>query len=164
MKRMGLEAIYPKPNLSKLHQDHKKYPYLMRSVKVDRSDQAWAADITYILLQGGFAYLFAIIDWYSRFILELNLTSGKTSLIFANFGLDVWDHHKEYRFFIEENGLTKKIEKVLEASSNHSKSIQKVGKIIRKLILKADFSRALKDEILDFSRYGSFNRQKQCNG
>ena len=55
MKRMGLEAIYPKPNLSKPHQEHKKYPYLMRSLKVDRSDQAWAADITYIPLQGGFA-------------------------------------------------------------------------------------------------------------
>ncbi len=75
MKRMGLEAIYPKPNLSKPHQYHKKYPYLMRSVKVDRSDQAWAADITYIPLQGGFAYLFAIIDWYSRFVLEWELSN-----------------------------------------------------------------------------------------
>ena len=75
MKRMGLEAIYPKPNLSKSHQEHKKYPYQMKSVKVDRSDQAWAADITYIPLQGGFAYLFAIIDWYSRFVLEWELSN-----------------------------------------------------------------------------------------
>ena len=75
MKLMGLEAIYPKPNLSKNHSKHKKYPYLMKNMKVERADQAWAADITYLPLHRGFGYLFAIIDWYSRYVIEWELSN-----------------------------------------------------------------------------------------
>lgn len=75
MKLMGLEAIYPKPNLSKSHSEHKKYPYLMKNMKVERADQAWAADITYLPLHRGFGYLFAIIDWYSRYVIEWELSN-----------------------------------------------------------------------------------------
>lgn len=75
MRTMGLEAIYPKPNLSKSNAEHKKYPYLMRNVIVDHADQAWAADITYIPLHGGFGYLFAIIDWHSRYVIEWELSN-----------------------------------------------------------------------------------------
>ena len=64
MVLMGLEAIYPRPNLSRPNKKHKKYPYLMRHLKVSRPNQAWAADITYIPLSKGFGYLFAIIDWF----------------------------------------------------------------------------------------------------
>ncbi len=65
MQVMGIEAIYPKPNLRAGNKQHKKFPYLLRDLVVDRSDQAWAADITYIPLVKGFGYLFAIIDWFS---------------------------------------------------------------------------------------------------
>lgn len=75
MQTMGLEAIYPKPNLSKGDKAHKKYPYLMRGLIVDRVDQAWAADITYIPLSHGFGYLFAIIDWFSRYVIAWDLSS-----------------------------------------------------------------------------------------
>ena len=75
MRTMGLEAIYPKPNLSRGDKQNKKYPYLMRDTLVDHSDQAWAADITYLPLHGGFGYLFAIIDWYSRYVLEWELSN-----------------------------------------------------------------------------------------
>lgn len=75
MRKMGLEAIYPKPNLSKSNHEHKKYPYLMRNMVVDHVDQAWAADITYLPLHGGFGYLFAIIDWYSRYVIEWELSN-----------------------------------------------------------------------------------------
>lgn len=74
MITMGLEAIYPKPNLSHSNKEHKKYPYLMRNLKVVRSDQAWAADITYIPLTKGFGYLFAIMDWYSRYIVDWEIS------------------------------------------------------------------------------------------
>ena len=69
MQTMGLEAIYPKPNLSAANKTHKKYPYLLRNVIVNKPDQAWAADITYVPLEKGFGYLFAIIEWYSRYML-----------------------------------------------------------------------------------------------
>ncbi len=67
---MGLEAIYPKPNLSKPNQEHKKYPYLLRGLKIDRLDQTWAGDITYIPLVHGSGYLFAIIERFSRYVIE----------------------------------------------------------------------------------------------
>jgi len=75
MQMMGIEAIYPKPNLSAGHKQHKKFPYLLRGLVVDRSDQAWAADITYIPLGKGFGYLFAIIDWFSRYVIEWELSN-----------------------------------------------------------------------------------------
>lgn len=66
---MGLEAIYPKINLSKRNQAHKVYPYLLKDLEIVYSDQVWCADITYIKLSQGFVYLVAIMDWYSRYIL-----------------------------------------------------------------------------------------------
>jgi putative transposase len=75
MRIMGLEAIYPKPNLSMGNKEHKKFPYLLRDVLVSHSDQAWAADITYVPLPKGFGYLFAIIDWFSRYVVEWELSN-----------------------------------------------------------------------------------------
>jgi putative transposase len=68
-REMGLEAIYQKPRLSEPHPGHKIYPYLLRNVVIDRKDQVWASDITYIPLARGFMYLVAIIDWWSRYVL-----------------------------------------------------------------------------------------------
>jgi len=70
MRLMGLEAIYPKPNLSKSLQEHKVYPYLLRNVTINRADQVWSADITYIRLAHGFIYLVAVMDWFSRYVLS----------------------------------------------------------------------------------------------
>lgn len=70
MRRMGIEALYRKPNISKKHPGHVVYPYLLRHLKVDRPNQVWAMDITYIPMARGFIYLAAVIDWYSRKILS----------------------------------------------------------------------------------------------
>jgi putative transposase len=75
MRTMGLEAIYPRPNLSRANKEHKKFPYLMRGLIVDHPNQAWAADITYVPLVGGFGYLFAIIDWFSRYVIAWELSN-----------------------------------------------------------------------------------------
>ena len=69
MRRMGIEALYRKPNTSRRHPEHKVYPYLLRGLKVDRPNQAWAMDITYIPMARGFVYLAAVLDWYSRRVL-----------------------------------------------------------------------------------------------
>jgi putative transposase len=76
LRLMGLEAIYPKPRLSLPAVGHRIYPYLLRGVKIERVNQVWSADITYIRLVGGFVYLVAIIDWFSRYVLtwEVSLT------------------------------------------------------------------------------------------
>jgi putative transposase len=75
MRIMGLEAIYPKPRLSAAGAGHKVYPYLLRGVKIERPDQVWSTDITYVPLPGGFMYLAAVIDWYSRYVIAWRLSN-----------------------------------------------------------------------------------------
>lgn len=75
MRLMGLEAIYQKPNLSRPNLAHKIYPYLLRKLAVNRPNHVWAADITYVPIQGGFIYLCAVIDWYSRRVLAWELSN-----------------------------------------------------------------------------------------
>lgn len=70
MRTMGLEAIYPKPKLSQAHPEHRIYPYLLRDVTIERPNQVWSTDITYIRLLHGFVYLVAILDWFSRYVLS----------------------------------------------------------------------------------------------
>ena len=72
---MGLEAIYPKPNLSKANISHKKYPYLLRGIEINRCNPVWSTDITYIRLKHGFVYLIAIIDWHSRYVIDWQLST-----------------------------------------------------------------------------------------
>jgi putative transposase len=74
MRLMGLEAVYPRPKLS-AGRNHKVYPYLLRGVSIDRPDQVWSTDITYVGLPGGFMYLVAVIDWHSRFVLSWGLSN-----------------------------------------------------------------------------------------
>ena len=70
MKRMGIEALYRRPNTSKPAPGHKIYPYLLRGLKVDRPNQVWATDITYIPMARGFVYLVAVVDWFTRRVLS----------------------------------------------------------------------------------------------
>jgi putative transposase len=75
MRTMGLEAIYPKPRTSRLHPEHRVYPYLLRNLIIDRPNQVWTADITYIPMSRGFMYLVAVMDWYSRKILSWRVSN-----------------------------------------------------------------------------------------
>jgi len=75
MRVMGLEAIYPKPRLSLAGKGHRIYPYLLRGVKVERRDQVWSTDITYVPMTSGFMYLAAVIDWYSRYVIGWRLSN-----------------------------------------------------------------------------------------
>lgn len=75
MRTMGLVALYPKRNLSLANQAHKVYPYLLRNLVIDRSNQVWATDITYIPMAKGFVYLVAVMDWYSRRVLSWRVSN-----------------------------------------------------------------------------------------
>lgn len=75
MRIMGLEAIYPKPRLSKACKENKKYPYLLRGLSIVRPNQVWSTDITYIRLHSGFVYLSAIMDWFSRYVVSWVLSN-----------------------------------------------------------------------------------------
>lgn len=76
MRLMRIEAIYQKPNTSRRHPDHVVYPYLLRGLAIDRPNQVWCADITYIPMAKGFVYLVAIMDWFSRRVLAWRLSTG----------------------------------------------------------------------------------------
>src|SRR4051812_44213500 len=75
MRIMGLEAIYPKPRLSLAGKGHRIYPYLLRGVTVERRDQVWSADITYVPMPSGFMYLAAVIDWFSRYVIAWRVSN-----------------------------------------------------------------------------------------
>ena len=75
MRRMGLEAVYPKRRTTWPGAGHQTYPYLLRDIAISRPDQVWATDITYVPMHQGFLYLVAIIDWYSRFVLAWRLSN-----------------------------------------------------------------------------------------
>ena len=72
---LGIEALYPKPNLSRPAPGHEIYPYLLRGVSIERPNQVWSTDITYIPMRGGFLYLVAVMDWFSRFVLSWELSN-----------------------------------------------------------------------------------------
>src|ERR1035437_304125 len=74
LRGMGLMAVYAKPRLSLNPLAHKRFPYLLKSLAIVRPNQVWSTDITYIRLRGGFVYLAAVIDWYSRYVLAWELS------------------------------------------------------------------------------------------
>ena len=75
MRILGIEAHYPKPNLSRPAHGHEVYPYLLRGVSIERPNHVWSTDITYIPMRAGFLYLIAIMDWFSRFVLSWELSN-----------------------------------------------------------------------------------------
>ena len=75
MRILGIEALYPKPNLSRPAAGHEIYPYLLRGVSIERPNQVWSTDITYLPMHGGFLYLVAVMDWFSRFVLSWELSN-----------------------------------------------------------------------------------------
>lgn len=87
LRKMGLFAIYPKPNLSRAATGHKIYPYLLRGLAILRPNQVWSTDITYIRLSRGFVYLVAIMDWFSRYVLSW----GVSATLESNFCVEALD-------------------------------------------------------------------------
>jgi putative transposase len=79
MRRMGLEALYRRPNLSRRTPGHSVYPYLLRDRTIERANEAWCADITYVPMARGFVYLVAVMDWHSRRVLAWRLSNTLTT-------------------------------------------------------------------------------------
>ncbi len=79
MRKMGLAAIYQKPNTSRPNKENKIYPYLLRDLPITKPDQAWCTDISYIPMRKGFMYLVAVMDWHSRRILSWRVSNTSNS-------------------------------------------------------------------------------------
>lgn len=80
LRLMGLEAIYPRPRLSEASPEHRKYPYLLKDLTIDRPGQVWSTDITFIPMNQGWLYLTAVLDWFSRYVLSWRLSNTLDSL------------------------------------------------------------------------------------
>lgn len=110
MKKMGLVALYPKRNLSKRKQTHKIYPYLFRDLPIVYANHVWSADITYIRMSGGFMYLIAVIDWFSRYVLGWALSNTLATdfclealeMAFVNGQPDIFNTDQGCQFTSEE--------------------------------------------------------------
>jgi len=104
MRLMGLEGLAPKPNTSKPKKTHKKYPYLLKGLKIDRSNQVWATDITYIPMNRGFVYLVAIIDWYSRYVLSWRISNTMDTSFCIDALNDALHRHGKPEIFNTDQG------------------------------------------------------------
>ena len=99
MRLMGLEAIYPKPNTSRPHPQHKVYPYLLKNMTIDRANQVWSTDITYIPMARGFMHLVAVMDWHSRKVLSFRL-SNTLPIFVLKHSTKPWIFMGHHRFLI----------------------------------------------------------------
>lgn len=104
MKKLGLWAVGPKPNTSKPHPEHKVYPYLLRGLLIDRPNQVWATDITYIPMRHGFLYLCAIMDWATRKVLSWRLSNTLTSDFCTAALKEALAHHGTPEIFNTDQG------------------------------------------------------------
>lgn len=105
MRRMGLMAIYPKPDLSKANKAHKKYPYLLRNMVINQVNQVWSSDITYIPMKNGFLYLVAVMDWYSRYVLSWELSNSMESSFCVKALQTALDRFGRPRIFNTDQGV-----------------------------------------------------------
>ena len=104
MRQMGLVGMAPGPNTSRPHPEHKVYPYLLRGVLVVRPNQVWSTDITYIRLAHGFAYLVAIVDWYSRRVLSWRISNSMEAVFCIDCLEDALRKHGKPEIFNSDQG------------------------------------------------------------
>jgi putative transposase len=105
MRIMRLEAIYQKPNTSRGHPDHVVYPYLLRDLAIDRPNQVWCTDITYVPLARGFVYLVAVMDWFSRRVLAWRLSTGMDSGFCVEALQEALERHGPPSIFNSDQGV-----------------------------------------------------------
>ena len=105
MRIMALEAIYQQPNTSRKHPDHKVYPYLLRGLVIDRPNQVWCADITYIPMASGFVYLVAVMDWFSRRVLAWRVSITLETDFCVEALQDAMNRHGQPEIFNTDQGV-----------------------------------------------------------
>jgi putative transposase len=104
MRRMGIEALYRKPHLSKPHPEHRVFPYRLRGLAIERPNQVWAMDICYIPMRQGFVYLAAVMDWCSRRILAWRLSNSLTTDFCIEAVEEAIAHHGRPELFNSDQG------------------------------------------------------------
>lgn len=144
---LGLEAIYPKMNLSRRNQEHKVYPYLLSDLKIKYPNQVWSSDITYIRLRQGFVYLVAIIDWYSRYVLSWKVSISLTNDFCVEALTEALDKYGKPDIFNTDQGVqftSQDFTKILE-ENQIAISMDSKGRALDNVFIER-FWRSLKQE------------------
>ncbi len=128
MRTMGLAALYPKRNLSLANQAHKVYPYLLRGLVIDRPNQVWATDITYIPMARGFVYLVAVIDWYSRRVLSWRVSNTLDTSFCVDALNEAIERHGAPEIFNTDQGSQFTSEDFTDVLKHHDIRISMDGK------------------------------------
>src|SRR5450631_988681 len=156
MRVMGLEAIYQKPNTSLGHPDHKVYPYLLRGLLIDRANQVWCADITYIPMAKGFVYLVAVMDWFSRRVLAWRLSITMETDFCVDALREAMDRHGRPEIFNTDQGVQFTSAAFLDELSSQGVQISMDGKgrFLDNIFIERLW-RSLKYEEVYIKAYGS---------
>jgi putative transposase len=165
MRLMGLEAIYQKPNTSRPHPGHKVYPYLLRGLIIDRPNQVWCADITYVPMAKGFVYLVAVMDWFSRRVLAWRLSiTMETDFCVDALG-EAMDRHGRPEIFNTDQGVQFTSAAFLDELSSQGVRISMDGKgrFLDNIFIERLW-RSLKYEEVYIKAYGSVTEARQGIG
>jgi putative transposase len=165
MRLMGLEAIHQKPNTSRRHPDHKVYPYLLRGLVIDRPNQAWCADITYIPMAKGFVYLVAVMDWFSRRVLSWRLSITMETAFCVDALREAMDRHGRPGIFNTDQGVQFTSVAFLDELSSQGVRISMDGKgrFLDNIFIERLW-RSLKYEEVYIKAYGSVAEARQGIG
>ena len=165
MRVMGLEAIYQKPNTSRRHPDHKVYPYLLRGLIIDRPNQVWCADITYIPMAKGFVYLVAVMDWFSRRVLAWRLSITMETDFCVDALCEAIDRHGHPEIFNTDQGVQFTSAAFLDELSSQGVRISMDGKgrFLDNIFIERLW-RSLKYEEVYIKAYGSVAEARQGIG
>jgi len=128
MRLMGIQAIHPGPKTSKPHPRHKIYPYLLRNLAINRADQVWASDVTYIPMESGFVYLTVIMDWYSRKVLSWRLSNSLDSSFCVDALEEALHRYGAPEIFNSDQGSQYTSEAFTKVLKNHDIRISMDGK------------------------------------
>jgi putative transposase len=165
MRVMGLEAIYQKPNTSQPHPDHKVYPYLLRGLIIDRLNQVWCADITYIPMSKGFVYLVAVMDWCSRRVLSWRLSITMETDFRVETLREAMERHGRPEIFNTDQGVQFISAAFLDELSSQGVQISMDGKgrFLDNIFIERLW-RSLKYEEVYIKAYGSVAEARQGIG
>jgi putative transposase len=165
MRVMGLEAIYQKPNTSRPHPDHQVYPYLLRDLIIDRPNQVWCADITYIPMAKGFVYLVAVMDWFSRRVLAWRLSITMETDFCVDALREAMDRHGRPEIFNTDQGVQFTSAAFLDELSNQGAwiSMDGKGRFLDNIFIERLW-RSLKYEEVYIKAYGSVAEARQGIG
>ncbi len=128
MRLMGLEAIYPKPKTSRPHPDHRVYPYLLRGLTIDRPNQVWTADITYIPMARGSMYLVVVMDWNSRKVLSWRISNTLDAGFCVEALQEALSRHGRPEIFNTDQGAQFTSNAFTEALKSHGVNISMDGR------------------------------------